>query len=273
MNSLAITRFHAAGSAFDTIAQEYDQVFTNSAIGRAQRDAVWHVAARAFSPASHILELNCGTGEDAFFLSRLGIKVYACDASENMIAVARKRQLREAPYSTVEFNVLATENLEVLDGLLQFDGVFSNFGGLNCLADMSEAGRHLAGLVRPGGVAVLCLCSRVCVWEIGWFLFHANFRRSFRRVKGRATATLNGVPVDLQYPTVREVCFAMRPGFVLRSVTAIGLAVPPTYLEAWARRHRKILGIMRSIDRAVADCPVLRVFGDHVLLVMERTQS
>ncbi len=92
------------------------RIFTNSAIGRAQRDSVWEAAARTFLPGSNILELNCGTGEDAFFLSRLGMSVYACDASENMIAVARRRQLREARYSAVEFNVLATENLSALDG-------------------------------------------------------------------------------------------------------------------------------------------------------------
>jgi ubiquinone/menaquinone biosynthesis C-methylase UbiE len=273
MNSLSIAPFHAAGTAFDTIAQEYDQVFTNSAIGRAQRDSVWEAAARTFLPGSNILELNCGTGEDAFFLSRLGMSVYACDASENMIAVARRRQLREARYSAVEFNVLATENLSALDGLAKFDGVFSNFGGLNCLANMSEAGHRLAGLVRPGGIAMLSFCSRICLWEIGWFLCHANFRRAFRRAKGSDTAALNGVSLNLQYPTVRDVCFAMRAGFVLRSVRAIGLTVPPTYLEAWASRHRETLAIMRSVDRVASEWPVMRGLGDHVLLVMERIQA
>lgn len=273
MNSLATAPPHAPASAFDTIAQEYDRIFTNSAIGRAQRDAVWEIAQRAFSPGSHILELNCGTGEDAFFLSRQGMSVYACDASENMIAVARRRQLREAPHSAVEFNVLATERLGALDGLLQFDSVFSNFGGLNCVKDIAQVGRHLAHLVRPCGTAVVSFCSRICLWEMAWFLSHAQFRRAFRRVKGSATATLNGIAVKVQYPTVRELCAAMHPWFVLRRVKSIGLAVPPTYLEQWANRHREILAVMRSIDRVASEWPVLRGLGDHVLLVMERTQA
>jgi ubiquinone/menaquinone biosynthesis C-methylase UbiE len=273
MNSLATAPFHGPGGAFDTIAEEYDRVFTNSAIGRAQRDAVWEIAGRTFSPGSHILELNCGTGEDAFFLSRLGMRVYACDASANMITVARRRQVREAPHSAVEFDVLAIENLAALGSLLQFDGVFSNFGGLNCVANMSEAGRGLASAVRPGGAALLSLCSRICLWEIAWFLSRAKFSRALRRFKGSAAAALNGVAVNVQYPTVREICAAMHPWFKLRRVKAIGFAVPPTFLEQWANRHREVLAIMRSIDRVTSEWPVLRVLGDHVLLVLERTEA
>lgn len=273
MNSLAIAPFHAPASAFDTVAEEYDRIFTNSAIGRAQRDAVWEIAAHTFSPGGRILELNCGTGEDAFFLSRLGLKVYACDASGNMIAVAKRRQLREARHSAVEFNVVPSESLGALLSLPQFDGVFSNFGGLNCLANIAEVGRPLASLVRPGGVAVLCLCSRICLCEMAWFLSHADLRKAFRRVKGSATATLNGVAVNVQYPTVRELCAALHPWFALRRVKSIGLAVPPTYLEPWANRHREILAIMRSIDRVISEWPILRALGDHVLLTMERTQT
>ena len=37
-----------AGLAFDTLAERYDDMFTNSLIGRAQRDAVWSMAIRTF---------------------------------------------------------------------------------------------------------------------------------------------------------------------------------------------------------------------------------
>lgn len=273
MNSVISAPFHAPANAFDAIAEEYDQLFTNSVIGRAQRDAVWEVARSTFLPGSHILELNCGTGEDALFLSRLGTSVYACDASEKMVAVARRRQIHEAPHSAVDFNVLASEKLGTLEAREHFDGVFSNFGGLNCATDVAEVGRHLARLVKPRGVALLCLCSRLCIWETAWFLCHAQVGRAFRRIKGSATATLNGIGVEVQYPTVRQLCAAMHPWFALRRVKSIGLAVPPSYLEDWAQRHREVLGILRSIDHAASEWPVLRTLGDHVLLTMERTQA
>ena len=47
---------HQAGLAFDTLAEQYDDIFTNSLIGRAQRHAVWTVASQTFQRGDHILE-------------------------------------------------------------------------------------------------------------------------------------------------------------------------------------------------------------------------
>jgi ubiquinone/menaquinone biosynthesis C-methylase UbiE len=67
--------------AFDRLAAKYDDMFTRSMVGRAQRQAVWDVLLETIEPGSHILELNCGTGEDALFLAQHDMSVVACDAS------------------------------------------------------------------------------------------------------------------------------------------------------------------------------------------------
>ena len=40
---------------------------------------------RNFSPASHVLDLGCGRGFDAFFLVDQGFKVTAVDKAKNLI--------------------------------------------------------------------------------------------------------------------------------------------------------------------------------------------
>ena len=52
---------------FDIPSKNYDSVFTFSEIGKAQRQRVYHFASKYINPATplDILELNCGTGEDA----------------------------------------------------------------------------------------------------------------------------------------------------------------------------------------------------------------
>src|ERR1700688_4355612 len=80
----------AAATAFDGVADSYDEVFTYSTIGRAQRRTVWDKLLVAFPPGRHILELNCGTGEDARYLVQRGRSVVACDASRSMIQVAKR---------------------------------------------------------------------------------------------------------------------------------------------------------------------------------------
>ena len=75
-----------AGSPFDLLAPDYDKTFTNSTIGRILREAVWTEFESCFLPDQHILELGCGTGEDACFLARRGVRVLAVDHSLEMVA-------------------------------------------------------------------------------------------------------------------------------------------------------------------------------------------
>src|SRR4051794_10393322 len=117
----------AAGAAFDHIARDYDQIFTNSLIGRAQRNAVWEVLIKSFRKNENVLELNCGTGEDAIFLADKGVSVFACDASRQMIEIAEQRLRNIVPRVPVVFCELPTERIGELHSDTQFDGAFSNF--------------------------------------------------------------------------------------------------------------------------------------------------
>ena len=271
MTPLAIAQPRAA-LVFDQMAREYDDVFTNSMIGRAQRETVWNALTRTFRSGDHILELNCGTGEDALFLARNGVSVTACDTSEQMITIASSRLRTEAPHAAIEFNLLPTERLRDLKTTTMFDGAFSNFSGLNCVADLRQTAADLAKLLSPGAPLLLCLSTRFCLWEMVWFVLHGNFRKAFRRCSGHATARAGEFTVDVYYPTVRKLQTLFSPSFVLRSCTGVGITVPPSYVEAWIRNHPKLLRMLSTIDKAISSCPGFRVLGDHVLLRFERVQ-
>jgi SAM-dependent methyltransferase len=258
-----------AGAAFDHIAQDYDQIFTESLIGRAQRDAVWKVLKRTFRKSDKILELNCGTGEDAIFLGRNGVSVVALDASRQMIARARHR-LHNLAHLPVTFRQLPTERIGELHPATQYDGAFSNFSGLNCIADLGPVAASLAGLVKPGGRLVLCFSTRFCLIEILHYLALGQWRKAFRRCKGYAQVKLDDVQFTVYYPTLRRICQAFAPNFRLYSCTGVGVAVPPSYLEAWARRYPRLFLLLRFIDEQLASLPILRSTGDHVLLCFER---
>jgi SAM-dependent methyltransferase len=259
--------------AFDSLALSYDDLFTRSLVGRAQRNAVWDVLARVFTSDDRILELNCGTGEDAVFLARRGVSVFACDASEGMVEVARRRVISESLDDKVQVEHLPTERLGTLSQLSQFDGVLSNFSGLNCVADLATIARQLAQLVRPGAPIVLCLCTRFCLFEIIWFLLQGQPRKAFRRTSGRTVARLEGFDIQLQYPTVRELRQVFSNDFKLRCCRGVGILVPPSYAESWARRYPQLFSRLESIDRLVCDLPGLRVIGDHFLICFERVAS
>lgn len=259
--------------AFDSLAARYDDLFTRSTIGRAQRNAVWNVLGTTFKPRSRILELNCGTGEDALFLDRHFISVVACDASHQMIQMARQRMLAEAPQADIRFVVLATEQLAKLLPGSPFDGVFSNFSGLNCVADLAGVAGDLASMVGPRATLLLCFSTRFCLVETLWFLFQGKFRKAFRRSSGIATAHVDEYTVTVHYPTLRKVKRLFAPHFRLHSCTGIGITVPPSYLEPLMRKHPRLLHLLAFIDICVSRLPWLRAMGDHMLLQFERKEA
>jgi SAM-dependent methyltransferase len=259
--------------AFDSLAARYDDLFTRSLIGRAQRGAVWEVLIDAFEPGSHILELNCGTGEDALFLVQHDVSVVACDASERMIQTARRRMQAEDPEAPIQFELLPTEHLSKLHPSELFDGAFSNFSGLNCVADLNQTARDLAALVTMRAPVLLCLSTRFCLLEMIWFVLHGEFRKAFRRSSGVAIAKVGDFTVKVHYPTLRAVKRLFAPSFLLRSCTGIGVAVPPSYLEPVVRKYPRLLGLLRLIDRGISRLPGFRTIGDHMLLHFERVEG
>src|SRR6266571_6874392 len=132
---------------FDAIADTYDDTFSNSSIGRVQRRSVWMETDRIFRAGQRILEINCGTGIDALHLAGRGIEVLACDSSPRMVEVARRKALRAFLNVPPQFRVIGTEEIKILgdqEGGAAFDGVFSNFAGLNCVGDLPRVARDLA---------------------------------------------------------------------------------------------------------------------------------
>jgi SAM-dependent methyltransferase len=272
MNSV-LRDVHLAGSAFDTIAESYDSLFTTSMIGRSQRAAVWRKAETVFRAGDHVLELNCGTGTDALFLSSLGIAVTACDASPRMIEQGQKQRAMVDRRAAVDFRVLCTERLDELPSDLRFDGVFSNFSGLNCIPDLSETWKLLAGRLHAGAQVLICLSTRFCVWEILHYLCKGDFHKACRRWRDTAEATLGRNSFPVYYPTLRSMRRSLWPMFRLCSVTGIGVTVPPSYLEAWAHRNPSILRFCDTLDRLICEWPGVRALGDHMLLHLERLEQ
>lgn len=270
MNSCSAAAAHRAGIAFDGIAGQYDDIFTYSLIGRAQRDVVWEALKTTFRQGDRVLELNCGTGEDALFLSRMGVSVYGCDASERMIAVAERRMAVEPGRVSVQFDVRASEEIGNLGECELFDGAVSNFSGLNCVEDLAAVARQLARLVKPGGRLVLCLSTRFCLWETIWYSSRGDVARAVRRWKGSAVGSLGETAIRIQYPSLRDICRKFHPGFHFLSCRGVGVSVPPSYVEHLARKYPWALNAMQTVDRVISGWPLFRVMGDHMLLVFER---
>lgn len=257
---------------FDEAASRYDQVFTNSTIGRAQRLSVWEELAKTFHAGDRVLEIGCGTGVDACFLAERGVRVLACDSSPKMIAVATRR-LKDCPGSElVQAQVLAAEQIGSLRGQRLFDGAFSNFGALNCIRDLNSVAESLAALLRPGASALLCWMGPFCLWETLWYLVQGKPAKALRRTHrgGITTRVDGGTPVTVYYPSVRILARMFAPHFSIKSIKGVGVTVPPSYLEPWASQVPPLLNAAVFADRVLCRCAGVRLLADHILIRLER---
>jgi SAM-dependent methyltransferase len=242
---------------FDAIAGRYDETFTTSRIGLAQRASVWKKLDKAFRSGDRILEIGCGTGVDACFLAEHGVAVVACDSSPEMVTVATQRVKATGKDSLVSPRLLAAEDIAKLRNRGAFDGAFSNFGALNCVEDLPQFARDLAILLKPGATALLCWMGSCCLWEIAWYLAQGNPGKAFRRF----------------YPSVRSLVRTFAPQFHLVSFKGIGASVPPSYLEPWAARFPRLFDLSVRADSRLGRCPAVRAFADHILLEFRRENS
>jgi ubiquinone/menaquinone biosynthesis C-methylase UbiE len=264
-------------AAFDSVAASYDAAFTETRLGRLLRTAVQAYLAASFKPGMYILELNCGTGEDAVWMARRGIHVTATDASPSMLAMAGAKAATSGVAGQLAFQQL---DLAEIAGWQpehpppggQYDGVLSNFGGLNCLADRRPVAAALARWVRPGGRLIVVVMGPWCPWEILWHLAHGEARRAFRRLRAGAEAHLGGgAMVRVWYPSPRRLQADVAPWFRPRATAGIGVLLPPSYLDHLVDRWPGAFERLARVEAKLARRFPATLLNDHYLLELERT--
>lgn len=261
-----MTQLQAVAAAFDRRAPTYD-AFGASVIGRHFREAVRRRMLVRFPEGASILELNCGTGEDAAWLAQRGRRVRATDISPSMLDRARARIGIAGVAGRVE---VVPGAIELADEHGMHDGVLSNFGGLNCVESPREVMRRLARCVRRGGFAICCVMGPLVPSEWAWFLARGDVRRAFRRLR-RGGVMWNGVRV--RYPGIGTLTRAATPWFVWRRAAAVGFLIPPTYAESWADRHPRLVERLAGVERRIEAFGPVPWLADHYLLELERTAA
>ncbi len=256
-------------AAFDDLASDYDRAFGASILGGMFRARVQARLDRAFRPGQRVLELGCGTGEDALHLARRGVRVMALDASAGMLAVAARKVSEGRHEAFIELRKLPVEDLWRL-GAGQFDGAYSNFGALNCVANLAGLAAGLAGLITPGGSVIAVVMGPLAAWEWVWFAAHRQPAKAFRRMR-RGGISWRGTIV--RYPSAIRVARAFSPWFTVSSVLALGGMTPGTYAESWAARHPRALATLDRVESALASLPALWMLADHYILELARAPA
>jgi len=275
-------------SHFDAIAFDYDDAFSHSLIGQQQRVAArrWLNEFLSGKGALRILEINCGTGEDAIWLASLGHDVLATDQSEAMIDEAKQKissssgngqlnsevKIAGSSKGRVNFVACGFAELETAFQGEQFDLIFSNFSGLNCVspAELSELGGQFHRLLRLQGHLVVVLFGKYCWMETSYFLLKANFREAFRRWSNKEA------PVRLKEAVYQPVYYYSLNRFVqilghfqLIQKRPVGLFIPPSYLEGSMQKRQAFFRLLVRLEAMSGRFRKSSELADHMYILLQ----
>src|SRR5258708_11201009 len=259
--------------AFDHIGERYDAEFTNTDASRWFRERVWERLAVLFKPGDTALELGCGTGEDAIWLAQGGVHVVASDGSETMLAETRRKAKAEGLETMVETRLLdltQAANWGLARYGRAFDGVYSNYGPLNCVGDWHAIGQQLAQVVRPRGKLGLGVMGPWCPWEVFWHSIHGDFRTATRRFRHKTVGHLDGKYFDVYYPTPRRLQRDLGPAFQRKLLWGLGVFLPPSDLYKPVGRRPWLAKPLLAMERLTAPHWPFKYLGDHYWLELER---
>lgn len=264
---------------FDTLAETYDEDFSHTQIGRLQRARVWEKllpVLETYKKPLNILEINCGTGEDALQLAAMGHTVIATDASAVMIAKAtQKISASIAAQKRVSFMQCSFEELSLQSFGNKFDLIFSNFGGLNCIdsGGLTALSKVFSKLLNPGGQLFFVVMGTFCAWETGWYLVRGKFSAAFRRWKNEVPFTIAGKTIPVYYYSPATFKKLLYHEFAYINSFAEGLFIPPSYLEPFFLKRQGMLGKLNALEKNIADLSVMCRLSDHYCIVFKKKEQ
>lgn len=260
---------------FDTFANTYDQTFTQSPIAQFLRAQVHHRLQTRYQPGQQVLELGCGTGEDALWLAQQQIAVIATDASDAMLDMARQKTQHTSLVQCLQLDLQSLMDDGIPEALgTTFAGVFANFGVLNCLADWQPLARWLAERIKPGGIAGFAIMGPYCLWEMMWHGAHLDFGVALRRLRGatfQADEQDDATAIPIAYPTVKRITSDFAPYFERVHVQPLGLFLPPSDVYGVIEKRPRAMQWLMMLDTQVRRLSWLAPFADHYWIELRRT--
>lgn len=255
---------------FDASAKSYDNEFTHSKIGVLQRERVYYWLNKVdfFSTQKKVFEINCGTGYDAQQFYEKGHHVFATDASDEMIAYAARTRNKEIVFKVSDFNKVATNS-----DLSNYNTLFSNFGGLNCINDseLSLFFNQVSSHQKKGNQLILVLMSKKCLIENIYFFLKLKFSQISRR------NTTKGIDVNVKDEQVKtyyylpsEVSKILKTSYNIKLIKPVACFLPPSYMEPFFKKHKKVLAALNRLEHFFGRFTFMAKWSDHYIMVAEK---
>jgi ubiquinone/menaquinone biosynthesis C-methylase UbiE len=264
--------FKAVNRAFSNQSAGYDTYDVSNDILQWMRSRVRNHVLKNIKQGNRLLELNAGTGLDAVFFVEKGCTVHATDLSDGMVQQIRQKVERFGMGDKLRVSQCSYTNLDSLPEE-KFDYIFSNFGGLNCIPDLSVVTKTFHRLLIPGGYVTFVIMPPVCPWEMAT-VFKGNFKSAFRRFKKEgAKAHLEGEFFTTYYFSPSEILGKFGSDFKKIDLEGLASIGPPPHADTFPKRFPRLYKTLTSIDEKICHLSPFNRWADHFILTVQYLPS
>jgi len=261
MNQTEIEKINAG---FGNMADEYDAMQDTNIPVKRMREKFYKTVESCVKPPAAILELNCGTGIDAFHFAMAGYNVTATDISDKMLMNAG----RKGTLKNLSFEKLNLSELNKING--KFDLVISNLGGVNCLNDFSKLSSDIYKLLNPKGFFIVSVMPQFCIWEFA-LIFKGEFNRALRRLKRNGViANVGGEKIFVRYYSPGKFYNYFKDNFLLKQTRGLRILAPPQPASHWYQKHPLITKWLDIFDDKVESFYFSSFISDYYIAVLQR---
>jgi SAM-dependent methyltransferase len=264
---------HANQQGWDTYADAYAKLLVPDTVYYLTKEMIHRQLADLFPQDSpiHVLDLNCGVGNDfPFFLAR-GWKITACDGSVGMLNQAwlKYRKEIEAGQITLFLGQMETLDETSFPGR-RFDLIYSVTGGYAYIPDdkMRAVDEMLARYLAVDGLLVTAHLNAFCPSEVLYQLLHVRVRQAFVRFKRQLMIRIKGQEYRMYLRGPRRVARLTPPSLQCLGLWPL-LWITPPYQTGY-RPGKWILATHRAIEMRTRRFTPLAYFADQVVTIAKR---
>lgn len=215
-----------------------------------------------------VLDFNCGCGNDFHFFLDRGAKVYGCDGSVEMLAVAYKTYEDQVQSGQLRLFAGMSEEMQPDSfGNVKFDCIYSITGGFSYLSDeeFRKCHKTLAGMLKPNGFLMLSHLRPFCWSEIVYHLSRMRFGMAMRRLRKKIEVNVKGQSYTMHLRTEKDIEKLLQGICKTEAVYPIVTLTPP--FQTKYKPGPMMFRLHRSFERWATQRRMFRSFADQLCFV------
>jgi len=251
--------------AYDIFSKDYDLGFLNNNIGTLCRKRVHAYLKRYIKENSFVLDIGCGTGEDALYVASLNCSVDAIDISKEMLKIAKNKSKSNPCGYRVRF---LKESVNSLKYNRDYDFVLLNFGVFNFIDDIPSFVEFIGKSLRDGGFLFIVSYNKLNFWEIIYFFIKKEISEIFRRKKQNLSLHTGGTKIIVHPYAPRDIKKILSNKLNPVKITPVNSFIPPAFFDKIITK--KLLDFLVLCENIPVFEKLRANFSDYFIYIFRR---